>query len=109
MDGPQHRRWSTLSTHSLHAGAFVEKDENKMVALNRPQEEDEPKVIGDEDLAMILEGIEYKRIDDAAGSLKPLTAEMWKTFLLAASLALLAEALLCLPGRKTDKSKALST
>lgn len=100
---------STLSTHSLHAGAFVEKDENKMVALNRPQEEDEPKVIGDEDLAMILEGIEYKRIDDAAGSLKPLTAEIWKTFLLAASLALLAEALLCLPGRKTDKSKALST
>ena len=78
---------STLSTHSLHAGAFVEKDENKMVALNRPQEEDEPKVIGDEDLAMILEGIEYKRIDDAAGSLKPLTAEIWKTFLLAASLA----------------------
>ena len=97
---------STLSTQSLHAGAFAENNTSKMTALNRPADEDSPDVLGDDDIAALLEGVEYKRIDDTAGSLRSLTDEIWKIFLFVASLALLAEAFLCLPGRKTDKPNA---
>ena len=110
----EYQRWSaldaeadaTLSTQSLHAGAFAQQDGSLLAALNRPAGEDDPQVLGDDDIAALLEGIQYKRIDDNAGSLRPLTFEIWKTFLLAASLALLAEALLCVPGRKSAKPTA---
>ena len=42
-------------------------------------------------------------LDDAVGSGSSLAAEIWRAFLVAMALALLAEAILCLPPRPEEE------
>ena len=44
---------------------------------------------------------ENRRIDDAVGATSSLASEIWRAFLIAMVLALLLEALLCLPETKS--------
>ncbi len=69
----------------------------RLVALNRPQREDDLRVVADEALTPLLEGVEFRQISDQVDSGSSLASEIWKAFLIAMALALLAEAALCLP------------
>ncbi|MBC7967053.1 MAG: hypothetical protein H7Z17_14140 [Fuerstia sp.] len=66
-------------------------------ALNRPLKEDSVEVLTDGTLEQVLNGINYTRIDDKAGSTMALASEIWRTFLILMIIALMAEALLCVP------------
>ena len=55
---------------------------------------------GDAQLDQLFAGLEYRRIDDTAESGRSLTNEIWRTFLILMALALIGEALLCLPSRR---------
>ena len=68
-----------------------------LFALNRPDSEDLAKTLTDEGIASLLEGVDYRQISDELGSGSSLAAEVWRAFLLAMALALIAEAALCLP------------
>lgn len=85
-----------LSTdYAYHAGVYA--DGERLLAVNRAAEEDQPAVLADAAVAELFRGLDFVRVDDQAGSLASLIQEIWRMFLALMMLALVAEAALCLP------------
>lgn len=110
--GEKMKEIETSSSESEHItvglvpAAFESEDgsENQLlVALNRPVTEDNPETLNASAIESLLEGVEYRRISDEVGSGSSLAAEIWRAFLVAMALALLVEAILCLPPRPETK------
>lgn len=95
LDKPSEDTW--VSQRSISAGLY--RDGDKLIALNRPAQEDASTVIADDTLGEILAGVEFTRIDDQIGGEMELASEVWRTFLLVMIFALILEALLCVPER----------
>lgn len=102
-DGETPETWSPivegdqgLSTEALfHRGVYSSND--RLVAVNRPVSEDDSRVLGDARVLELFRGLNFVRVDDQAGSLSSLIQEIWRVFLISMLIALIAEALLCLP------------
>lgn len=75
----------------------LEEDSKRLLAVNRPVSEDAPATLAEDSLAGLLEGVNYRQIRDEVDSGDSLASEVWRAFLVGMALALLAEALLCLP------------
>jgi hypothetical protein len=84
-----------LSQRTLNNGLYETPE--AAFALNRPLSEDAVEIVSDGTLEQVLSGLNYTRIDDKAGSALALASEVWRTFLIAMIIALMAEALLCVP------------
>ncbi|WP_010586572.1 BatA domain-containing protein [Schlesneria paludicola] len=85
-----------LSTESLyHRGVYSSND--RLLAVNRPEIEDEARVLTDGRVAELFKGLNFARVDDQAGSLMSLIQEIWRVFLLTMLISLVAEAILCMP------------
>ena len=84
-----------LSQRTLNSGLYETPEAS--FALNRPLTEDGVEVLSDGTLEQLLNGLNYTRIDDRAGSTMALASEVWRTFLILMVIALIAEALLCVP------------
>lgn len=85
-----------LSTEiGRHAGVFAGDD--RLVAVNRPAEEDAGRIAADERIDGLFRDLTYSRLTGTAGSTDSLVQEIWRAFLIAMVLALIAEGLLCLP------------
>ena len=63
------------------------------------------EVLSDGTLEQVLNGLNYTRIDDRAGSSMALASEVWRTFLMLMIVALMAEALLCVPEKVTNTAE----
>ena len=87
-----------VSQRELHAGVF--QDDDLWCALNRSAPEDRAPVTPAETVDSLFAGLAYERIDDAVGDAASLASEIWRFFLMAMALALVAEALLCMPEKK---------
>jgi hypothetical protein len=89
----------------LHRGVYLSGGTGgggggeRLVAVNRPAAEDSARVLADERVAGLFRGLDFTRVDDRAGSSGSLIQEIWRLFLVAMMLALVAEAALCLPNR----------
>ena len=100
-------RWTTVradedalvSDRHLHAGVY-ESDSGRLVALNRSEAEDLARPLEQATVDRMLSGLNYERIDDVVDSDDALATEIWRLFLVAMALALMAEAALCLPSKK---------
>ena len=79
------------------AGVFAAAD--RLVAVNRPAEEDAGRLVADERIDGLFRDLPYTRITGTAGSTDSLVQEIWRAFLIAMVVALVAEGLLCLPRR----------
>lgn len=85
-----------LSSESAHhRGAYQSGDQ--LIAVNRSLAEDEGVPLGDDRVSSLFQGLDFSRVDDQAGSTSSMVQEIWRTFLIAMLLALIAEAILCLP------------
>lgn len=89
-----------LSQRTLNNGLYETPE--AAFALNRPLTEDAVDVLSDGTLEQVLNGLNYTRIDDTAGSSMALASEVWRTFLILMIIALMAEALLCVPDKATN-------
>jgi Aerotolerance regulator N-terminal len=70
----------------------------RVVAVNRPIEEDALEILSREELDRVLEGTRYTLLDQAGQSNDPtLSRDVWRAFFIAVLCFLIAEALLCLP------------
>lgn len=99
---------STVSPELL-PGAFELRNTSgttSLLSLNRPVSEDDVRTLSEENLSGLLEGIEYRSIADEVDSNSSLASEIWRIFLIAMALALLAEAALCLPPRIEEKKES---
>ncbi len=82
----------------LNSGAY--ESEGKLVAINRQLDEDDFVPVTETSLGQMLAGVDFQHFTDRAADSSPLANEIWRAFLIAMVLFLLAEAMLCLP-RKT--------
>ena len=88
-----------LSQHGLHAGVY--RDGAYWTAVNRSQIEDSATAVPIEMVDALFDGMSYRRIDVDVGDTSALASELWRIFLIAMIVALLAEAVLSLPGKRT--------
>ena len=91
---------ASLSQRELHAGVYREGE--YWVAMNRSQAEDTAKTSPVETVDALFDGLSYRRIDVDVGDTSALASELWRIFLIAMALALILEAALSLPSRKTE-------
>jgi hypothetical protein len=79
----------------FHAGVFACGD--RLVAVNRPVAEDVALPVADERIDALFRGLSFQRITGTAGDTDSIVQEIWRAFLIAMLLALVAEGLLSLP------------
>ncbi len=71
---------------------------DRLLAINRPAQEDNPEILSRESLDQALEGTHYTLLDQAGQANDPsLSRDVWRAFLIAVLCFLIAEAMLCLP------------
>ncbi|MCG8652614.1 MAG: hypothetical protein MI861_22430, partial [Pirellulales bacterium] len=86
----------TLSNrYSAQAGVYGEED--RLLAINRGDKEDVAAVLTNERVASLFDGLDFRRIDETVGSGSSLIREIWRVFLQLMMVALVAEAILCIP------------
>lgn len=83
---------------NLVGGAF--EKQGRWLALNRPDTEDDLRMVSEDSLADLFAGLDYRVIKDSVNNRSSLAAEIWKVFLVIMALALVLEAVLCLPPRE---------
>ncbi len=81
--------------YAAHRGVYASGP--RLIAVNRPSAEESASVMADRRVDELFRGLDYSRVDDRAGSLSSLIQEIWRMFLVAMIVALVAEAALCLP------------
>jgi hypothetical protein len=87
-----------LSTEmGLHSGVYQRGD--RLVAINRPAAEDAASILADGRIDELFAGLSFSRISGRAGDDGSFVKEIWRMFLVAMLLALIGEAVLCLPKR----------
>ena len=87
---------NSLSTEFAHQRGVYGMDD-RLMAVNRSQAEDEGTTLTNDKIAGLFRGLDFSRIDDQAGSAHSMIQEIWRTFLMAMLLAIVLEAILCLP------------
>ena len=80
-------------------------DDERLLALNRPIEEDTAGVISDDKLKEVLGTLDYTKISDDVSDSSSLVNEIWRMFLIIMIIALIIEAVLCLPERRLVAEK----
>lgn len=85
-----------LSTEpTYHRGVYAAED--FLLAVNRPEPEDRASSLEAPRVDELFAGLNFVRVDDQAGNVNSLIQEIWRVFLMAMLIALIAEAALCLP------------
>ena len=90
-EGDQSLSTESAYQHGVYSGG------DRLLAVNRPSAEDGAKVLVDGRVAELFRGLNFVRVDDQAGSLSSLIQEIWRVFLVSMLVALVLEAVLCLP------------
>ncbi len=78
-----------------HAGIY--RSGERLLAVNRAAAESPAAVLADRRVANLFRGLDFSRVDDQAGGSGSLIQEVWRLFLAAMMVAMVAEAALCLP------------
>lgn len=94
------------SARPFRAGVYG--NESQLIALNRPPAEDRFSAMVDSEIETIFEGLDYHVIVDQVGNRQSLASEIWRFFLALMGIALLAEAVLCMPPKILPKTESLS-
>ncbi|MFT5634513.1 MAG: hypothetical protein ACI9SQ_002251, partial [Rubritalea sp.] len=89
--------------------AGVKRVKERVVATNRPAEEDNWSQIDDPELAEILKGTNYSLFENTGNEDSSLTQQIWQAFLIAALVFLIIEALLCLNKKSVTLSSKKTT
>src|SRR5204862_1290770 len=77
------------------AGIFWLDD--KTLAVNRAESEDETKLVAEARVSELFQGLNFELVEGSARGSDSLTREIWRMFLIAMMTAMVFEAALCLP------------
>jgi hypothetical protein len=83
------------SNPGLQAGSFAAGD--LLHALNRPESEDLAESLDRSAVLELFAGLDFRMITDSTENGRDITSEVWRSFLALMAIALLAEAVLCMP------------
>jgi hypothetical protein len=101
LPGGNHQDATDLEYLPLHAGVVASGD--RLIALNRPPGEDVVQTVSAAGLNDLFAGLDFRVLTGTLEDTRSLTNEVWRTFLVCMAIAILGEALLCLPPRR-DKT-----
>ncbi len=87
------------SEYGIQQGVY--RTDEQLVAINRGVDEDAPAMVTDAKLQTLFGGLDFSRVDDTAGNLRSLVQEIWRLFLVLMIIAMIVEAALCLPRRRS--------
>lgn len=99
--------WNRLSgpvrgtSNHLSRYAGVYQEDERLIAVNRSEIEDTVERVDEDQLAGMFNGLDFDRIEQETGTSTSLVQEIWRLFLTAMLIALLCEALLCLPKKRS--------
>lgn len=88
-----------------HAGIYQAGE--RLLAVNRDPAESPARALADRQVTGLFRGLDFTRVDDRAGGAGSLIQEIWRLFLAALMVAMVAEAALCLPKRTRQGSGAM--
>jgi len=93
----------TLSTeYAYHRGVYG--NDSQLLAVNRnAAEEDHAKVLSSEEVEGLFDGLDFALVQNEVGTNSSLFQEIWRFFLVTMIVALLAEAILCVPRKANAK------
>ncbi len=83
-------------------------NDERLFAINRSVAEDQRDIVSDKELDRLFDGLNFSRVDDSAGSLASIVREVWRFFLVAMIVAMLIEAILCMPRKQPASAVAVS-
>jgi hypothetical protein len=84
------------SNSEYEAGIFLLGE--RLLAINRPTQEDNPEILTRDQLDYALTGTQYTLLDQAGQSTdSSLSRDVWRAFLIAVLLLFISEAILCIP------------
>lgn len=96
--GETRTRVDDYSTENNDHVAGVFRLGNRLTAVNRPLAEDALEITSKENLDAMLEGTNYRLLDQIGKASDPsLSTHIWRAFLVAVLFFLISEALLCMP------------
>lgn len=96
-----------IGDRSARAGIYG--DEKQWIAINRPVVEDRSQFLAKPEIESLLAGLDFQIVEDQVGSGRSLASEIWRLFVIGMGLALIVEAILCMPQkpeRRTETAKA---
>jgi len=96
------------SNSEYEAGIFLLGE--RLLAINRPTQEDNPEILTREQLDHALTGTQYTLLDQADQSTDPsLSRDVWRAFIIAVLLFFISEAILCIPKKSRSPVLAQNT
>jgi hypothetical protein len=106
--GPEARSWTRVdaSTGTPFETAGIYKAGNRLVAVNRPSEENDLQTASVADVRKLFGDLPLRLHEEKAGGSDRLQGEIWRFFVLAMLLFLLAEGFLILPSRGEEHPEA---
>jgi hypothetical protein len=94
---PVDQRPEALTPENLSLRAGVVASGGRLIALNRPPGEDVAQTLSVAALNDLFAGLDFRLLTGTLEDTRSLTNEVWRTFLVCMALAILGEALLCMP------------
>ncbi|MCM2371947.1 BatA domain-containing protein [Aporhodopirellula aestuarii] len=95
------------SENAFVAGVFEQRDEGRLIAINRSEPEDAATTVSDSQVDALFQGVPFVRVDREAGSGSSLVEEVWRAFLIVMLIAMIGEAWLCLPRQRPVENAGL--
>ena len=93
------RHGETFLSTELPLRAGILQSGDRLVALNRPPQEDASDFLSKNALGELFAGLDHHIIEDEVENPTSLASEIWRTFLFLMAIALLGEAVLCMPSK----------
>ncbi|MEM6470775.1 MAG: BatA domain-containing protein [Planctomycetota bacterium] len=88
----------TLSTeNAFQQGVYGDLQTEKWFAVNRSKDEDRAKRVSDEKLLTLFDGLVFEHLESESAESGSLVEEAWRAMLILMLIAMIGEALLCLP------------
>jgi hypothetical protein len=94
------------TAYAEHQGVY--ETGGTLLAVNRPIAEDHARVLTDTQVRELFVGLDFVRIDGSPGNDRGMIEEIWRMFLAMMMIAMLIEAVLCMPRRSVTRSLVLS-
>jgi hypothetical protein len=85
-----------LSTeYAVQSGIY--EDGDRLIAINRASKEDQLDAVENKTVDELFAGLNFARVESKAGNASSIVREIWRIFLVAMIIAMIAEAAMCLP------------
>ena len=92
-----------LSTDYAWRGGVYRNNEQLLAVNRNSTDEDHASILSNEHIAGLFDGLDFSVVKNEIGATSSLVNEIWRAFLLTMIIALLAEALLCVPRKPNPR------